>query len=125
MRVPARVRLAVAVLAVAWAGAACGSGGKGPVTEHHFDGGAPQAVGADCSAAGPTGCLSGLCLHASAQLGQGYVCSQKCGVGVGVCPTKWSCVQIHPSAEASVCVPPPSASSTTLARAPGLPGGIP
>ena len=60
--------------------------------------------GADCSKAGAGICKSRVCLHASADPHNGFLCSNRC-VDTMECPAGWRCVQTHPSPGSSLCVP--------------------
>lgn len=60
-----------------------------------------KKVGEDCTAHGASECVSGLCVHTSPKLGEGYVCAALCERG---CPDGWQCSQL-PGAE-GMCLPP-------------------
>lgn len=87
-----------------------------PVTTASFE------VGEDCSRTGPSGCMSGLCIHYKASLSDGYVCSRTCPNGVGDCPSSFYCQALLPSSPVRVCTPAPSwVSGIAQARSASVP----
>jgi hypothetical protein len=99
------------LLTLVWLG--CGSSDSVPSGDQSaFTENRPQAVpgatkqlGEDCQKEGRSTCLSGLCLHVGAGPEEGYVCSRSC-TGDGECPASWRCLQVYPSPEGWLCVPP-------------------
>jgi hypothetical protein len=67
--------------------------------------GSALLVGEDCTASGASSCKSGVCLHTLHDRNAGYFCSQSCD-DEAACPTRWQCVQTHPSSEGRLCIPP-------------------
>jgi hypothetical protein len=66
---------------------------------------ATKQVGEDCTQAGRSECLSGLCIHFKPGPDEGYACSVPCDDSVD-CPAEWNCVSILPGAGNSYCIPP-------------------
>lgn len=77
------------------------------LTEHSFlsAGGAKKQLGEDCTVAGGSECLSGLCFKYRPRLGEGYVCSRGCATDED-CPSLWGCLPIHPTPDSLFCAPP-------------------
>jgi hypothetical protein len=65
-------------------------------------------IGLDCTQYGGSSCKSGSCLHILHDHHQGYFCSLTCGLSAdgGSCPHTWACIQVYPSNDSFVCVPP-------------------
>ena len=69
-------------------------------------------VGQDCTVYGKSGCLSGVCVHVSAELDADYICSSFCGVGKAPCLSGSSC------SREGVCVPAPTPGARTIKISP-------
>lgn len=65
-------------------------------------------TGEDCTVSGKSACLSGICLHVSAEINADFICSSPCP-----CLSGWSCVDPLRTGE-SICVPPPTPGARTL-----------
>lgn len=66
--------------------------------------------GADCSLMGRSGCLSGVCVHLSPKLNEGFRCVGRCQTQAQ-CHAGWRCVDPLRSGE-SFCIPPPDPETT-------------
>ncbi|MCY1019867.1 hypothetical protein [Pyxidicoccus sp. MSG2] len=64
-----------------------------------------KELGEACTAHGASECRSGMCLHTGADPAEGYFCSTTCQTQAQ-CPSQWGCTQVHPGAQARVCIPP-------------------
>jgi hypothetical protein len=73
--------------------------------------------GKPCSRGGPSDCESGICLHTTAAIHDGFLCSSRCEVSSD-CLDGWSCRQVHPDDPATVCVPKPAASANARRSSP-------
>jgi hypothetical protein len=68
-------------------------------------GGNSGQVGTDCIA-GESACRTGVCIHSSDKVDQGYFCSARCESDKN-CPEKWRCYEMLPGdAQSKLCFPP-------------------
>lgn len=86
---------------------ACTQSSQPPVvSEFQFEtvGHNNQALGSDCTKAGSSACVSGLCLHTGLEKDSGFICTKVCGSEAD-CRQGWACVALGTAQDESVCIP--------------------